>query len=89
MLQVVKPTFTSFKELKNLDLTICHYVDHVSIQLNSKETGYMVFHKSYTDYDANAIEEIRTFVKLFDDEKETKAISGTTKLYFELINYNW
>jgi len=89
MIQVVEPTFRAFKRLKNLDLTICHYVDHVSIQLNSKETGYMVFHKSYTDYDANAVEEIRTFVKLFDDEKETKAISGATKLYFELINYNW
>jgi hypothetical protein len=49
----------------------------------------MVFHKSFSDYDVNAIEEIHTFVKLFDDEKETKSISGTTKLYFELINYNW
>lgn len=89
MLQVVEPTFTSYKELKNLDLKICHYVDSVTIQLNSKETGYMVFHKSYTDYDTNAIKEIRTFVELFDDEKETKSVSGTTKLYFELINYNW
>ena len=89
MIQVVEPTFRTHKELKNLDLTISHYVDNVSVQLNSKETGYMVFHKSYTDYDANAIKEIRTFVKLFDDEKETKSVSGSTKLYFELINYNW
>ncbi len=89
MIQVVEPTFRTHKELKNLDLTISHYVDNVSVQLNSKETGYMVFHKSYTDYDANAIKEIRTFIKLFDDEKETKSVSGSTKLYFELINYNW
>jgi hypothetical protein len=89
MLQVVEPTFRTQKELKNLDLTICHYVDQVSVQLNSKETGYVVFHKSYTDYDANAIKEIRTFIELFDGEKETKSVSGTTKLYFELINYNW
>jgi predicted RND superfamily exporter protein len=34
----------------------------------------MVFNKSYKDYDVNAIEEIRTFVKLFDDEKETKSM---------------
>jgi len=89
MFQVVEPTFKTYKELKNLHLTICHYGDSVQVQLNSKETGYMVFHKSFSDYDANAIQEIRTFVELFDDEKETKAVSGTTKLYFELINYNW
>lgn len=40
MIQIVEPTFRTYKELKNLDLTICHYVDSVSVQLNSKETGY-------------------------------------------------
>jgi hypothetical protein len=89
MISFVEPTFRTFKKLNNLDLTICHYVDQVSVQLNSIETGYVVFHKSYTDYDENAIKEIRTFVNLFDDEKESRIISGTTKLYFELINYNW
>ena len=89
MFQVVEPTFKTYKELKNLDLTICHYVDSVQVQLNSKETGYVVFHKSFSDYDSNAIKEIEAFIKLFDDEKETKLVSGTTKLYFELINYNW
>jgi len=89
MFQVVDPTFRTYKELKNLDLTICHYVDSVQVQLNSKETGYVVFHKSFSDYDSNAIKEIEAFIKLFDDEKETKLVSGTTKLYFELINYNW
>jgi hypothetical protein len=29
------------------------------------------------------------FIKLFDDEIESKSISGSTKLYFELTNYNW
>lgn len=89
MFQVVDPTFRTYKELKNLDLTICHYVDSVQVQLNSKETGYVVFHKSFSDYDSNAIKEIEAFIKLFDDEKEPKLVSGTTKLYFELINYNW
>jgi hypothetical protein len=89
MLAVVEPTFRTFKELNNLDLTICHYVDKVYVQLNDKETGYVVFHKSFSDYDENAIKEIRTFVKMFDDEKETKSVSGVTKLYFELVNYNW
>lgn len=89
MIQVVEPTLKTYKKLKNLDLHISHYVDNVSVQLNSTETGYVVFHKSFSDYDSNAIEEIRIFIELFDDEKETKAVSGTTKLYFELINYNW
>lgn len=89
MLQVVEPIFRTYKELKNLNLIIDHYVDSVQVQLNSKETGYVVFHKSFSDYDSNAIKEIEAFIKLFDDEKETKAVSGTTKLYFELINYNW
>ena len=89
MMQIVEPTFRSFKKLKNLNITISHYVDHVSIQLNDNTNDNMVFYKSFSDYGVNVIKEIRTFIELFDDEKETKAVSGTTKLYFELINYNW
>ena len=88
-MQVVEPTFETQKELKNLTLTISHYVDSVSIQLNDKKTGYMVYHKSYSEYDENAIKETKSFIKLFDDEKESKSVFGSTKLYFEFINYNW
>ena len=88
-MQVVEPTFRTKKDLKNLTLTICHYVDSVSVYLNDKSTGHMIFSKFYNDYDENAIKEIRAFIENFDDEKETKQISGSTKLYFELINYNW
>jgi len=88
-MQVVEPTFETQKELKNLTLTISHYVDSVSIQLNDKKTGYMVYHKSYSEYDENAIKETKVFINLFDDEKESKSVSGSTKLYFEFINYNW
>ncbi len=89
MFQVINPTFKTEKDLKNLSLTICHYVDSVTIQINDKSTGYMVYHKSYSDYDENAITETKEFIKTFDDEKETKEISETTKLYFKLINCNW
>jgi hypothetical protein len=89
MLQVVKPTFKSFKELKNLNITISHYVDHVSVYLNDRGNGHMVFNRNFSEYDAGAKEEILTFIKLFDDEIENKSISGSTKLYFELTNYNW
>jgi hypothetical protein len=89
MMQVVEPTFITQKELRNLTITISHYVDSVSIQVNDKSTGYMVYHKSYKDYDENAIKETRAFIEMFENEKENKSISGSTKLYFELINYNW
>jgi hypothetical protein len=89
MIQIVDPTFETKRELKNLTLTISHYVDSVSIQLNDKKTGYMVYHKSYSEYDENAIKETKVFINLFDDEKESKSVSGSTKLYFEFINYNW
>ena len=86
MIQIVDPTFETKKDLKNLTLTICHYVDSVSVYLNDKSTGYMVYHKSYFDYDENAVKETKSFIEMFDDEKESKSISGSTKLYFELIN---
>lgn len=89
MLQVVEPTFKFSKELENLKITISHYVDHVSVILNDRVNGNMVFHKNFFEYDAGAKEEILTFIKLFDDEIENKSISGSTKLYFELTNYNW
>jgi len=88
-MQVIEPTFKTYKELNNLNLTISHYVDSVSVQLNSKETGWMVYHKSYNNYDSTAISEIKEFIRIFDDELESKSVSGSTKLYFELINYNW
>ncbi len=89
MMQIIEPTFKTEKDLKNLILHIKHYVDSVSVTLNSKETGYMVFHKWYKDYDESAVKEIKSFIEVFDDELESKSVKGSTKLYFELINYNW
>lgn len=89
MLQVVEPTFKFSKELENLKITISHYVDHVSVILNDRVNGNMVFHKNFSEYDAGAKEEILTFINLFNDEIENKSISGSTKLYFELVNINW
>jgi len=86
MIQIVDPTFETKKDLKNLSMAIRHYVDSVSIQLNDKSSGSMVYHKSYNDYDETAIKETKSFIEMFDDEKESKSISGSTKLYFELIN---
>lgn len=89
MMQIVEPTFKTEKDLKHLILKIYHYVDSISVTLNSKKTGYMVFHKSYNDYDEGAIKEIKSFIEVFEDELESKSVKGSTKLYFELINYNW
>ena len=92
-MQVINPTFEYTKELKYLDLTIRHYVDSVSVLLNEKakpgQFGTMVFSKSYDTYDESAISEIKEFIKIYNDEKEGKEISGSTKLYFELIKENW
>lgn len=88
-MQIVSPTFSTKIKLQNLTLTIDNYVDSIIVMLNSNETGYMVFSKSYSDYDENAIKEIEEFINLFNDELETKNVKGTTKLYFELSQYRW
>lgn len=88
MLQIVSPKFTTTKELKNLSMTISHYVDSVSIQLRGKD-GYLKYHKSYNSYNESAIDEIKEFIKMYDDQIETNQIADATKLYFELINQNW
>jgi len=88
MFQVINPKFKTLKELKNLTIEISHYTDSVSVVICGKDK-YVKYHKSYNNYDSEAIAEIKEFIKKYDDEVETKAIEGVTKLYFDLINYNW
>lgn len=89
MFQVIDPIFLTKKELKNLNLTVSYYGDSTSVQLTDKQSAYLKYHKSYSEYDSEAINELKAFVKLYDDEIESKKISETTKLYFEIIKENW
>ena len=84
-MQIVNPRFESVKKLKNLKLTIRLYDDSVMVNINDKQ-GYLVFDRSYNDFDDKAFGEIKAYIDMYDNEIKSKKISGIEKMYYELSN---
>lgn len=86
MLKIINPKYESIKVLKNTKLSIRLYSDSVSVNINNRKDGCLLFHRSYSEYDENAFNEIKSFIELYDNkiiDKQKKDIMG---LYYDLAN---
>jgi len=87
---IVEPTNVFTKELENLNLEVRLYDSSVMLLLRKKEEpGYLVFSRTYEDYNVQAIQEVEDFVQNYDNEIKFGKSDKIKKMYYTLANHNW